>query len=245
MKHLTAPLLALGLMMASPTPASAQADTPLGEEAQTDLEIIDGVPVNPELKKLLMQTQRPLTVQEMLELSNKAMAQQQQDLKAQQQADDSWMQDDPLGHLEGEMHTLVQEIDGSDTAEQTQARGEDVVRKMDTLIAKLEEASKACSGAGAGAGSGAGAGQGNQANGNQPAQDSTLIPGPGGSGDLSAAGQGNNRFEDLDPAQRDAILRAQQDQQGLPTEYDALLAEYFQRLASEEALDTAEPSSDE
>ena len=52
-------------------------------------------------------------------------------------------------------------------------------------------------------------------------------------------GQGNNRFEDLDPAQRDAILRANEENQGVPAEFDALLAEYYQRLAAERAL-TAE-----
>jgi len=221
----------------TPAPAAAEADaSALDEAGETDIQIINGVPVNPELKAKLMESDKPLSVQEMMELSEKVLQDQKDQLEEQKQDDKSWMQGDPLGHLEGEMHGLVQDIDGSDTSEQTQARGEDVVRKMDTLIAMLEKASSACSAAGGG-GQGSGQGQ-NQANGNNAAKDSTLAAGPGGSGDLSAAGEGNNRFEDLDPAQREAILRAQQEAQGVPAEFDALLAEYYQRLASEEALET-------
>jgi len=107
---------------------------------------------------------------------------------------------------------------------------------MDTLIAMLEQPSSACSSC-----SGNGQGQVNvPANGNQHAKDSTLAAGPGGSGELNAAGQGNNRFEDLDPAQRDAILRANEENKGVAAEFDALLAEYYQRLAAERALTAGE-----
>ena len=121
-------------------------------------------------------------------------------------------------------------------AQAAQAQGKEVVRKMDTLIAMLEKASSACSSCSGGGGQGQGQ---SQANGNNPADDSTLAAGPGGSGELNAAGEGNNRFEDLDPAQREAILRANEENQGVPAEFDALLAEYYQRLAAERAL-TAE-----
>lgn len=251
MKYLTARLLAVGLLStplvayaeqdAPAAPAPAAAAETLGEDAETDIQIINGIPVNPELKAKLMEATEPPSVQEIMQLSEKVLTDQQKQLKDQQLSDKSWMGQDPLGHLEGEMGTLVQDIDGSDTSEQTQARGEDVVRKMDTLIAMLEEASSACA---ACSGGGSGPGQG-PANGNGPANDSTLAQGPGGSGDLSARAEGNNRFEDLDPAQREAILRAQEEAQGVPAEFDALLAEYFQRLASEEALDAPEqPETD-
>ncbi|MFK7788432.1 MAG: hypothetical protein AB8C95_02920, partial [Phycisphaeraceae bacterium] len=132
----------------------------------------------------------------------------------------------------------VSNIDESDTDDQTQAQGEELVRKMDSLIAMLEKASSACSScAGNGPGQGQKPGQG--PGGNNPAEDSTLAAGPGGSGELGASGEGNNQFEDLDPAQRDAILRANEENQGIPAEFDALLAEYYQRLAAERAL-TAE-----
>lgn len=230
MKHATKALLAA--LLIGTCPVFAQDAT---SEEETDIEIINGVPVNPELKKMIMESEDKLSVQELIEMSNKVMQQQADDAAAKAAANDQeWMNDDPLGTLEEEMHELVQDIDESDTDKQTQAQGEEVVRKMDTLIAMLEKASSACSSC---AGNGPGQGQKpGQANGNNPAQDSTLAAGPGGSGDLNAAGEGNNRFEDLDPAQRDAILRANEENKGLPAEFDALLAEYYQRLAAERAL---------
>lgn len=230
MKHATKTLLAA--LLISACPVIAQTD----EEAETDIEIINGVPVNPELKKMIMESEDKLSVQELIEMSNKAMQQQKDEAEAAKAAaDQTWLKEDPFGHLEEEMYDLVQDIDESETDEATQAQGEEVVRKMDTLIAMLEQASSACSSC---AGSGSGQGQ-SQANGNNPAQDSTLAAGPGGSGELGASGEGNNRFEDLDPAQREAILRANEENQGVPAEFDALLAEYYQRLAAERAL-TAE-----
>jgi len=233
MKHATKTLLAALLIGAMPVHAQ---DAPADSEAETDIEIINGVPVNPELKKMIMESEDKLSVQELIEMSNKAM-QEQKDAAAAA-ADQEWMKQDPFGHLEEEMYDLVQDIDESDTDEATQAQGQDVVRKMDTLIAMLEKASSACSSCAGGGGQGQKQGQ-NQANGNNPAQDSTLAAGPGGSGELGASGEGNNRFEDLDPEQRDAILRANEENQGVPAEFDALLAEYYQRLAAERAL-TAE-----
>lgn len=233
MKHATKALLAALLISTMPVFAQGAA---VENEAETDIEIINGVPVNPELKKLIMESEDKLSVQELIEMSNKVMQQQADDAAAKAAANDQeWMNDDPLGTLEEEMHELVQDIDESDTDQQTQAQGEEVVRKMDTLIAMLEKASSACSSCAGGGGQGQKPGNG-PANGSQPAQDSTLAAGPGGSGDLNAAGEGNNRFEDLDPAQRDAILRANEENKGLPAEFDALLAEYYQRLAAERAL---------
>lgn len=237
-KNLAA-LLAFGVLSTTPAIGQAEGVTTLGEEAQTDIEVINGVPVDPALKAKLMEADEALSVKELLDLSQKTLSEQQDRLDEQRLADDSWMQGDPLGHLEEQMHGLVKDIDRSDTSDPTQARGEDVVRKMDTLIAMLEKAASAASAAGGGAGQGQGQGQG-RANGNRPADDSTLAAGPGGSGELNAAGEGNNRFEDLDPEQREAILRAQQEQQGLPPEYSALLSEYYQRLASEKALETGD-----
>jgi hypothetical protein len=233
MKHATKTLLAALLIAACPVMAQ---DDAAESEAETEIEIINGIPVNPELKKLIMESEEKLSVQELIEMSSKVMQEQADEAAAAAAAaDQEWLQGDPLGHLEEEMYELVQDIDESDTAEGTQAQGEEVVRKMDALIAMLEKASSACSSC---AGGGGAPGNG-PANGNQPAEDSTLAAGPGGSGELGASGEGNNRFEDLDPAQREAILRANEENQGLPAEFDALLAEYYQRLAAERAL-TAE-----
>ncbi|MFI4860832.1 MAG: hypothetical protein ACIAXF_09150 [Phycisphaerales bacterium JB063] len=77
------------------------------------------------------------------------------------------------------------------------------------------------------------------ANRGNPAQDSTLAPGGTPAGDLHAESDGNQQFDDLSPRRREEILRSQQD--GFPAGYEDLLAEYYARLASEEALDD-EPS---
>ena len=240
MKKTTASLLVAALFITVPALGQADAPAPLGNEAQTDIETVNGVPVNPELKARILELQqqgKELSVQELMELSHKVLNQQQEQLAEQSKDDTSWMGQDPLGHLEGEMSDLVGDLDQSKTGEDTQAQGQDVVRKLDTLIAMMEKSCSACS-------SCAGNGQkpGDKANGNKPAEDSTLAQGPGGSGDLNDKGVGNNQFGDLDPAQRDAILRAQENQKGFPAEYDALLAEYYARLASEQALD--EPEAD-
>lgn len=231
MKHATKTLLAALLIGAIPVYAQDAA------EAEPEIEIINGIPVNPELKKLIMESDGELSPQELIELTSKVLQEQADEAEAAAAAaDQAWLQNDPLGTLEGEMSELVGNIDESDTDEQTQAQGDEVVRKMDALIAMLEQACSACSSC-AGGGSQPGNGP---ANGNQPAQDSTLAAGPGGSGELGASGEGINRFEDLDPAQRDAILRANEENQGVPAEFDALLAEYYQRLAAERALTTTE-----
>lgn len=239
MKKTTASLLFAALFAACPVLAQADAPAGVADEAETDIEIINGVPVNPELKDRIMQMQKAgddaPTVQELIELSYDVLNKQQEQLAEQnKQADDSWLRSDPLGTLEGEMSEIVGSIDESNTGDDTQAQGKEVVRKMDTLIAMMEKACSACSSCAGGGGQGNKPGQGF---GNQPAPDSTLASGPGGSGDLSAKGQGNSRFENLDPEQRDAILRAQSDQAGFPAEYDDLLAEYYARLASERALE--------
>ena len=235
MKHATKTLLAA--LLISTTPVFAQDEA--AEEPETEIEIINGVPVNPELKKMIESSEKQLSVQELIEMANKAAKEQAEaEAEAAAAGDQEWMNEDPLGHLEGEMYDLVQNIDESDTDKQTQAQGDEVVRKMDALIAMMEQASSACSSCSGSGGQGQKPGNG-PANGNQPAQDSTLAAGPGGSGELGASGEGINRFEDLDPEQRDAILRANEENQGLPAEYDALLAEYYQRLAAERAL-TAE-----
>lgn len=247
MKHATQTLLA-GLLF-STMPALAEPpsiDLPEAE-AVPEIEIINGIPVNPKLKKMIEESEKKLSVQEMLEMANK-VAQEEAEQRAADAAakDQAWLNGDPLGHLEKKMHDLVQNIDGSDTDQQTQQQGDDVVRKMDALIAMLEQAASAASSAAGSGGQEPGPGQGpSQADGTQPADDSTLDAGPGGTGALGASGHGNNRFEDLDPAQRDAILRANEESKGVPAEFDALLAEYYQRLAAERALTVEEDETDD
>lgn len=226
MKFATAALLTAAALLISPA---------LGEETE-ELAVINGVPVNPELRERILASEEKLSIAELIDLSREVLTPEQQDdsaLAAAQQGDDAWM-NNPFQHLEGEMGTIANNIDGSDTGETTQQKGEDVVNKLDTLIALMEQASSACSSC-----SSAGGSQpGNMANGGQPAPDSTLAQGPGGSGDLRGDPAGNGDLDSLSDAERDDILRAGAD--GFPEGYQALLAEYYARLAEEATpVDTA------
>ena len=234
MKIATTSLIA-ALLIAGPVLAQ--------EEGETDLEIVNGVPVNPELLERIMDTEESRSVQELIDLSNEVFDAQRDELTQERLGDRSWMGQDPLGHLEGEMQELVHEIDGGDTGDSTQAQGQEVVDKMSTLIAMLEETCSACQSACNGGGVGNQPGNG-PANGGAPAPDSSLSSGPGGSGDLSDAGEGNHLLSDLTPEQREAMLRARQGQQGFSPEVNALLDAYYQRLASEEALNVEEPEDE-
>lgn len=266
MKKTTAMLLAAGLFTAAPLFASADAekkpdadkaptlektaeikpgapDKKLGKEAETDIMVdpLTGLPVNQDLAKKIMESKEARSVNDLLELSHKVLNDQKEKLaKDRIKQDMAWMKQDPFGHLEGEMSEQVSRIDESDTDKTTQQRGEDIVRKMDGLIAMMEKACSACS---ACAGGAPGNQPGKMANGKSPAKESNLTPGQKGDGALSATGSGNNKYKDLDPKQREAILRAKEDQKGLPKEFEKMLDEYYRRLASDDSLTSDEPEA--
>jgi hypothetical protein len=123
-------------------PAWAQdADPPLAEEAATDIQVVDGVPVNPELRELLSQNPGKRSLDELIAASNELIQRQQQELAEQQeQADAEWM-NDPFNHLEGEMDQLAMHFEDGRTDAPVQAQGEEVVQKLDQLIALIEEMS--------------------------------------------------------------------------------------------------------
>ena len=228
MKIATSSLIA-SLLLAGPV--LADNGTAIAPNNPEEIAVVNGVPVNPELRERIMQSPEKRTVQELIDLSNQVIDLQQQDLAAAtaaQQGEDAWM-NNPFNHLEGEMGEIVQRIDASDTGDSTQERGVEVVEKLDTLIALMEQACSACQSCSSGGGSQ----PGNMANGGQPANDSTLAQGPGGSGDLRGDGDGNADIDSLTDAQRDEILLSGQD--GFPEGYEALLAEYYARLATEAA----------
>lgn len=228
MKIATSSLI-VALMLAGPV--LAQNGTAIAPDNPEEIAVVNGVPVNPELRERIMQSPEKRSVQDLIDLSNSVIELQQQDIAAAtaaQQGQDAWMSN-PFNHLEGEMGEIVQRIDASDTGDTTQERGEEVVQKLDTLIALMEQACSACQSCSSSGGSQPGpvAGAG------KPADDSDLRQGPGGSGDLRGDGEGNADIDSLTDAQRDEILLSGQD--GFPEGYEALLAEYYARLATESA----------
>ena len=134
-----------GLLMAVAlccAPAWAQdGDAPLGDEAATDIQVVNGVPVNPELRELLSQNPGKRSLEDLIAASNALLSQQQDQLAEQgSEQDDEWL-NDPFNHLEGEMNELAMQFDDGRTDRPVQEQGEEVVNKLDQLIALIEEMS--------------------------------------------------------------------------------------------------------
>jgi len=129
----------LAAMTFAVSPALAQDGQPLADEAATDIEVVNGVPVNPELRELLSQSDEKRTMEELIAASNDLLAQQQAQLTEQAlEADKEWL-DDPFNHLESEMTDLVNHFEDGQTDQAVQDDGEKLVAQMGQLITLLEE----------------------------------------------------------------------------------------------------------
>ncbi len=184
------------------------------------------------LRELLLEAERPMTLREQIEAAAE-LTQPDADEAGEGQAD--WLQEDPLGHLMGQMGEIVDELAEQQTDEPVQTEQQRVVDNLDELIALVEQMQQSASGGGGGQGHGPGQGPG-QASGSptNPASDSTLAGGPGGSGELIDVRAGGRDWADLPPHQREQVLRATEE--GFPEGFDDVLAEYYRALAGEEAL---------
>ncbi|MFI4860833.1 MAG: hypothetical protein ACIAXF_09155 [Phycisphaerales bacterium JB063] len=134
----TAGLLTAVAMCCAPVWAQ-DADPPLSDEAATDIQVVDGVPVNPELRELLSQNPGKRSLEELIAASNDLLQQQQDQLAEQESAQDAEWMNDPFNHLEGEMHQLALHFEDGQTDRPVQEQGEEVVQKLDQLITLLEE----------------------------------------------------------------------------------------------------------
>lgn len=123
-------------------PAWAQdAGQPLSDEAATDIQVVDGVPVNPQLRELLSEDPGNRSLDDLIAASNDLLQQQQQALAEQQEQKDTEWMNDPFNHLEGEMNELAMHYDDGRTDDPVQSQGVEVVEKLDQLIALIEEMS--------------------------------------------------------------------------------------------------------
>lgn len=136
----TAGLLTAVAMCCAPA-WGQDADAPLSEEAATDIQVVNGVPVNPELRELLSQAPGKRSLEELIAASNELLAQQQDQLAEQGSIQDTEWLNDPFNHLEGEMNELAMHFDDGRTDRPVQEQGEEVVQKLDQLIALIEEMS--------------------------------------------------------------------------------------------------------
>jgi hypothetical protein len=146
---------------------------------------------------------------------------------------DDWKKD-PLVHLAGTMDSITSDLRQGNTGQDVQTEGQDIVNKLDELIALAEQMSQACNGGGQGMG---------MANGGGPAGESTLAPGPGGMGELIDPREGASDWTDLPDKERQRIL--QSSTEGFPPGFEDLLGEYYNRLATEEAAGPNESDDDD
>lgn len=136
---------------------------------------------------------------------------------------EAWM-DDPLVAVANLMDDASKHLDAGKTDPSVQQTEQEAVDKLDHLIELMEQMCQSCSGGGSGMG---------MANGNAPAQDSTLSPGPGGMGELIDPRDGSADWTALPDAERDRILQSHTE--GFPTGFEDVLGEYYSKLASPDA----------
>jgi hypothetical protein len=134
------------------------------------------------------------------------------------------VQEDPIFEISIEMHSVVGKLAKQATDKPTQENQQEVVSKLDTLIAKLEEEAKKNGGSGNSSG----------ANPNKPLNESKIIGGPGGSGKLHASRDDGKSWGELPPHERDRILQSLTE--GFPAHYQKILERYYKRLADEKSL---------
>jgi hypothetical protein len=110
------------------------------------------------------------------------------------------------------------------TDKPTQTAQQNALKKLDEIIARLEEEEK---------------GRGDSF-GKRPARDSTIRKGPGGMGTLHAEKREGKQWGELPPKERERILQSMND--GFPSHYQTILERYFARLADEKPLADADKS---
>lgn len=142
---------------------------------------------------------------------------------------DAWLKD-PFGHLSARMGEVVDELAVKVTEDPVPQQQERIVRDLDTLIALLE---KACSG---------GSGGRSSANPTRPANESTILGGPGGQGELLRPKDSRHEWADLPPHERREVL--QSGTEGYPAGYQEVVEEYFNRLAVERPVTDDTPETE-
>lgn len=139
-------------------------------------------------------------------------------------AQDDEMEDvviDPLTDLALDMEAVAADLSVQETGQTTQETQATIVRKLDALIEQLERELEA------------GAGGASGANPQRPLQDSMIIGGPGGMGDLRTPRDLGKNWGELPPKERERILQSLTE--GFPPHYQKILEHYYRRLAAEQS----------
>ena len=147
----------------------------------------------------------------------------------------------PLGDVGGRMGTVAEKLKAKDVGESVQVQQGHIVEHLDELLKRArKKVSKCCGGDGEGEGDGDGEGNNPGKRPNKPLNESRLVGGPGGIGDLQAAGQDGKQFGDLPPHLRERILQAKE--RGFPESYQDILSTYYRRLAEQDAKKEPAPA---
>ncbi|MCH9654747.1 MAG: hypothetical protein K0U86_10670 [Planctomycetes bacterium] len=142
--------------------------------------------------------------------------------------DDAWLKD-PFKNIQTDVKSVIKDFDQGQTRQPVKTTQPRIISRLDTLITMLEKSCKSGSGA---------AGQ----NPTRPANSSTLAKGPGGQGKLKAPDKKGRNWADLTPKQREKILQSRTE--GFPPGYEDILADYFRRLARNQAVDKNKTTPD-
>jgi len=126
---------------------------------------------------------------------------------------------DALGGVIGDMQAAGGRLGKKLTDKPTQQREKDAIDKLDVLIKVLEERRQQ--------------GMGGRVNANpeDPANDSIIRQGPGGSGPLHDANRKGRGWGQLPAHKREQILQSMTE--GFPSHYQLLLERYYRRLGEE------------
>ena len=131
---------------------------------------------------------------------------------------------DPLLEVAADMNAAALKLAKLHTDTPTQTAQKSALKKLDEIIARLEEEEKR---------------QGPGGFGNRPAQESRIKQGPGGMGTLHAERREGKQWGELPPKERERILQSMND--GFPSHYQKILERYFARLADEKPLADTDP----
>jgi hypothetical protein len=127
----------------------------------------------------------------------------------------------PISQIADDMSNVVGDLAKLTTGKPTQQKQEQIIKKLDDLIAQLEQECEACRKAGT-----------SGSNPTRPLADSVIVGGPGGIGSLHAPRPDGKKWGDLPPRERDRILQSQSE--GFPPHYQRILERYFRRVAEEQ-----------
>jgi hypothetical protein len=144
-------------------------------------------------------------------------------------AEDQAFLQDPFSYLQSDMQSATMDLKEGQTtppADVTQPR---ILHRLGLLIEQLER-------------QGSGAGQAGQRV-NRPAEQSSLMRGPGGQNEMRAPRDDGRDWADLSPKERQKILQSKTD--GFPAGYDDILADYFRRVARAQQEDVGSSAAEE